>query len=224
MRVYAARVQEIEAGDIGRLCSLLDQDRRSKVLLFKDKMELHRSVFAGLLLRHAFLQSGYSAGEWQRARILKGAYGKPYIDGYPWFHYSLSHSGRWVLCASDTRPVGADIQEMRPFKLQVAKRFYSQDEYDRLLALGASGQPEGFYKMWTAKESAVKLSGRGIGAGLSQYVTAGDHSSIYDASQGRQMAVRLYDALEGYIACVCGGTGTFPEGLELIDVMEGERC
>ena len=37
--------------------------------------------------------------------------------------------------------------------------------------------------MWTAKESAVKLSGRGIGAGISQYVTAKDYCSVFDQKQ-----------------------------------------
>lgn len=206
-----------------RLCGLLDRDRQRNVSALKNTMERQRSIFAGLLLRYSFLQEGYPVEEWQQVRIEKGAYGKPHIKGYPDFHYSLSHSGEWVVCAADTGPVGADIQEMRPFRLQVAERFYSQDEYDRLLGTGESGQIKEFYSMWTAKESAVKQNGRGIGAGISRYVTAGDYRYIHDEIQDKKINIRLYDELEGYIACVCSETGAFPKRPELIDVVERLR-
>lgn len=79
----------------------------------KNEQEKARSIFAGLLLRQAFLEAGYGIKEWQQIQIETGLHGKPYIKGYDAFQYSLSHSGQWVVCAVDTEPIGADIQEMK---------------------------------------------------------------------------------------------------------------
>lgn len=213
MRVYTARTYELQTAEEERMCALLDRDRIQKISALRNKAERRRSIFAGLLLRHAFLQAGYDEKVWEQAETGKGMYGKPYIKGYPDFHFGLSHSGEWAVCAADTVPVGIDIQEMKPWKMTLAKRFYHEEEYNRLLALEGvdqDRQTEEFYSMWTAKESAVKLSGRGIGAGISQYVTARDYSCIRDADSGQTVRIRRYNTLKGYMLCICSETGIFP--------------
>lgn len=221
MRVYTARTHELQAVEEERIFGLLDRDRLQRVLAIRSKNEKARSIFAGLLLRYAFLQAGYDAKAWTAVEIEKGTYGKPYIKGYQNFHYGLSHSGEWVACAVDTTPVGIDIQEIRPWKMTLAKRFYHEDEYNRLLALeevDQDRQTEEFYSMWTAKESAVKLSGRGIGAGIRQYVTARDYSAVYDTDSGMTIAIKCYNMVTGYMICVCSETNFFPDLPERINL------
>lgn len=234
MKIYAARIYEIQTAEVEKLCGLLDRNRLKKVSELKNEKEKVRSIFAGLLLRYAFFQAGYDIKMWQQVEIEKGAYGKPQIRGNHDLHYSLSHSGEWVVCAVDTMPVGADIQEMKSWQWQLAKKFYHKDEYNRLLALkemDTDRQTKEFYSMWTAKESVVKQIGRGIGAGISQYVTAEDYHCIYDKNRNEVISIKLYDELEGYIACACSKLGNFPKKLELINIliwaksqMEGNRC
>lgn len=221
MKVYAAKICELQAAEEEPFCRLLDNDRAQKVSAIRSKRERIRSIFAGLLLRYAFLQAGYGIDAWQHVEIGKGTYGKPYIKGYHDFHYGLSHSGEWVICAADNMPVGADIQEIRPWKMTLAKRFYHKDEYNRLLVLGETDlnrQTQEFYSMWAAKESVVKLCGRGIGAGISQFVTAEDYSYIYDNSEKRKYDIKQYYMLEGYIICICNDTGIFPDWPERVDL------
>lgn len=230
MRIYTAKTYELQTAEEERLCVLLDSDRLQKVTAIRSSKERARSIFAGLLLRYAFFQAGYGAEVWEQVVFEKELYGKPYLKGYPEFHFSLSHSGEWVVCVADKTPVGVDIQEMKPWKMSLAKRFYHEDEYNRLLELGGdqTRQTEEFYSMWTAKESAVKLSGRGIGAGISQYVTAVDYSDIYDIYSSQTFCTRRYQNIKGYMLCVCSRTKFFPESSERIYlenvVMEGNRC
>ncbi len=222
MKLYVAKTCRIQTAEEEQLCLLLDSDRLQRVTVMKNTKERERSIFAGLLLRYAFLQNGYDAAAWQQTKMKKDIYGKPYIKGYEGFQYSLSHSGDWVICAVDRKPVGVDIQEIRPWKISLAKRFYHEDEYNRLLALGETDpdrQTEEFYRMWTAKESAVKLSGRGIGAGISQYVTAWDYRSIYDQDTKCKIDIRQYKAPEGYMICVCSDAGNFPDQPEQITLV-----
>lgn len=224
MQIYTAKIHKLQAVEEERLCGMLDGDRIQKVSGIKSSKERERSIFAGLLLRYAFLQAGYSSEVWRRAVIARGIYGKPYLKEYPEFHYSLSHSGEWVVCAADTMPIGIDIQEMKPWKLTLAKRFFHEEEYNRLLALEGEDQDrqtEEFYSMWTAKESAVKLNGRGIGAGIGQYVTDKDYNNICDRVKKQTYYTRRYDMLKGYLICVCSETEFFPDlpvGIDLKNV------
>lgn len=221
MRVYAAEVCDIKEPDIGSLWFLLDRDRQKKVHAIKNQGERNRSIFVGLLLRYAFMQEGYNPSQWEQVEIEEGTYGKPQLRGYPDFQYSLSHSGEWCICAADVKPVGADIQEMRPWKLSLARRFYHKAEYDRLLEIQNNDEGDKrtreFYHMWTAKESAVKLSGRGLGAGIRNYVTDRDYGCIRTKEEDTGMRIRIYDELSGYVVCVCSEAGNFPEKIELID-------
>ncbi len=220
MQIYTAQTYELPAAVQEQVSALLDSERRARVRNIRSAKERARSIFAGLLLRHAFLQAGHTVSEWEAAELGKGRFGKPYIDGYPDFHFGLSHSGNWAACAVDSKPVGIDIQEMKPWKMTLAKRFYHEREYNRLLALEGvdqDRQTEEFYSMWTAKESAVKLSGRGIGAGISRYVTVGDYQYIYDADGGQAIPMRRYAMLKGYMLCVCSRTAVFPDVPEQIN-------
>lgn len=221
MQIYTARTYELQTDEEEQLCALLDRDRIRKIAAFRSRSERARSIFAGLLLRHAFLHTDYDIEAWKQAEIGMGIYGKPYIKGVEDFHYSLSHSGEWVICAVDAMPVGVDLQEMKPWKMTLAKRFYHEKEYYRLSLLNGVDQyrqTEEFYSMWTAKESAVKLSGRGIGAGISQYVTAKDYSCICDMDSGRMFYTRRYHMLKGYMVCVCSESDLFPDLPEEIDL------
>lgn len=203
------------------LCTLLDRDRQETVLSLRNRKEKEKCICAGLLLRYAFLEAGYDIKDWQQVQIEKEVYGKPYIKGYDDFQYSLSHSGEWIVCAVDMMPVGADIQEMKSWKMQLAKRFYHADEYDRLLAIkenDSDRRTREFYSIWTAKESVVKWNGRGIGAGISGYVTAQDYSHVYDINKSQIVHIRLYNELEGYMTCVCSKAGSFPDKLKIVNL------
>lgn len=221
LKLYAAKANEIHAQEREMLWTLLDRDRQATVLSLRNKKEKERSICAGLLLRHAFLEAGYGIKDWQQVQIEKGVYGKPYMKGYDDFQYSLSHSGEWTVCAVDIMPIGADIQEMKSWKLQLAKRFYHADEYDRLLAIkenDSDRRTREFYSIWTAKESVVKWNGRGIGAGISGYVTAQDYSQVYDVKERQMVHIRLYNELEGYMTCVCSRMGDFPDKLKIVNL------
>lgn len=221
MKVYIAQMCEVQEVKERQLCSVLDRSRSQKLFEIHNRKERMRHIFAGLLLRYAFLQEGYGIDAWQQVEIVEGIYGKPYLKAYSTFQYSLSHSGEWVACAVDTMPVGIDIQEMKSWKMTLAKRFFHEQEYNRLLALQESDmnrQTREFYSMWTAKESAVKWSGRGIGGGIRQLLTDADYKFIYDIDQKQQIKIKQYHISENYIVCVCSENDNFPDLPQLVDL------
>ncbi|MGN0968993.1 MAG: 4'-phosphopantetheinyl transferase family protein [Oscillospiraceae bacterium] len=88
--------------------------------------------------------------------------GKPVFPNYPDLHFNLSHSGTLALCALSDRPVGADLEVIRPRSAKLPAYVYKGAEYDRFLALG--GDWNAFYTLWTEKESILKYTGEGLKA------------------------------------------------------------
>ena len=85
-------------------------------------------------------------------------YGKPHIflDAEHEFHFSLSHSGDYSICAVGKSPVGADIEAIGNDKERIAERFFAKEEQ------GFIKDSESFYRIWTLKESFMKAVGLGM--------------------------------------------------------------
>ncbi|MGD8366451.1 MAG: 4'-phosphopantetheinyl transferase superfamily protein [Desulfobacterales bacterium] len=77
-------------------------------------------------------------------------------------YWSIAHKSRYVAAVAAPRPVGIDIEQIRPFKDGLAEKIGTPEEWglfpgDRRLA---------FFRCWTAKEAVLKGECIGI-AGLS---------------------------------------------------------
>lgn len=79
--------------------------------------------------------------------------GKPYFPVHPDICFNLSHSHGAVVCALHDRPVGVDIEKLRP----APKR------------LAGGMDDRAFFYRWTAKEASIKREGKGIGALLRDF-------------------------------------------------------
>ena len=89
------------------------------------------------------------------------ARGKPFFPRYPQYQFNLSHSGSYALCALSSRPVGADLQILRPsWSPRLVSRSCTSAELAWLAARG--GRPEEFAALWACKESVGKYSGYGL--------------------------------------------------------------
>ena len=77
-------------------------------------------------------------------------HGKPYFPAHPDVSFSLSHSGGCVLVGVHDRPLGVDIERLRPVRAERLRR-----------VLGAETELD-FWQRWTEYESRRKR--RGISA------------------------------------------------------------
>ena len=101
---------------------------------------------------------------------------KPCFPAYPDFCYNISHSAGVAVCAVSDHPVGIDLQmipENPRNAMRIAKRFFSGEEQDALSALSDRGEQEAlcclFCRYWTARESYIKLTGKGLTESFSSY-------------------------------------------------------
>lgn len=171
--------------------------------------------------------------------------------GYPYL--SLSHSGNYAVCAIADRPVGVDIQMRVPIRSGMLRHFFSPEErkrfeekYELIGYPTESGsafcdKAEGnvrktfflpkeaeaeFLRLWTAKESYMKLTGIGMGMGFAGICADLEKGTIWQccmdqkgcdvqeagksqaeaehaSEEGFAAFLREYPAPEGYFLTAC---------------------
>lgn len=90
----------------------------------------------------------------------KNEYGYEYISSQ--ICYSLSHSDKLCVAMASRGRCGIDCQKtVRREVLPTARRFFTENETEHIMR-SEDGLYE-FYKIWTRKESYMKLIGRGFG-------------------------------------------------------------
>ncbi len=142
-----------------------------------------------------------------------GPKGKPSLaDQASDIRFNLSHSGQLALYAiTRGREVGVDIEHIHSFDdlFEVARRNFSQAEYEVLAALPASQQLEGFFNCWTRKEAYIKATGDGLSFPLDQFevtLRPGDLARLVGVIGAPQEVSRWkiesLNTAEGYIAAL----------------------
>lgn len=117
------------------------------------RREQARQLLAWSVRRHWGFISLPELAQWQR--------GKPYFPHLPRCQFNLSHSGTLALCALSDRPVGVDIQMVRPvWRDSLIDRSCTPDE--RAWLRSRQDRPEEFAALWAAKECLGKQSGGGL--------------------------------------------------------------
>ncbi len=88
--------------------------------------------------------------------------GKPYFPDYPDYHFNLSHSGNFSICALSDSPVGVDLELTRPRQKDLPERLFTGTTLAKYRDLG--GGWNAFYTIWTGIESIIKYTGQGLSA------------------------------------------------------------
>ncbi|WP_281237366.1 4'-phosphopantetheinyl transferase family protein [Bacillus safensis] len=171
MKIFAIQLQHLDEIDaqqqIERLKPFVSSEKRAAAERFRFLIDARRTLLGEVLVRQT-IHDMYDLPMDQIVIETEGN-GKPVVRQLPSFHFNLSHSGDWVVCAVDDAPVGIDIEEIKPIDLAIAKRFFSADEYQDLLSQPAERQEAYFFHLWSMKEAFIKLTGKGLSYGLSSF-------------------------------------------------------
>lgn len=149
----------------------VDDTRREKVERCRNEEDKKRSLLAGYLIQVGVREwigeeSGLHNAIPLSLSYTYGENGKPYLTDYPRLHFSLSHSGSYVIAAFSEEEVGIDIQYHKPMQCDIAERFFSEEDKRLLEQLAAEGEADAFYRLWAVKEAYMKLTGEGLRQGL----------------------------------------------------------
>lgn len=80
--------------------------------------------------------------------------GKPFFPDAPEVCFNISHTGGAALAAVSDRPVGVDVERIRPVRAAALRR-----------VAGTESETE-FFRLWVRREARTKLRGDGIAAML----------------------------------------------------------
>jgi 4'-phosphopantetheinyl transferase len=160
-------ITQLGLQDFQILYYLASPERKNRTDRYHRREDKLRCIAADALLRRAARQtSGRSDFS-----VLQEADGKPYVVEMPDFHYNISHSGRWVVIAYGSSPVGIDVQSIRDNVSgdALARRWFTPEEQADLLSTPEDSRRQRFFEIWTGKESYLKYLGTGLRKGLDSF-------------------------------------------------------
>lgn len=149
--------------DIPAALAAVDNVRREYTLRYRRPIDQRQSLSAFLLLRRALLEE---YGMDSVPDISFGAHGKPFFKDYPHIHFNLSHCQAATACIVAEHPVGIDVECLeRHCTDELIQKTMNTDEQQYI---AASPCPDAaFARLWTMKESLLKLTGKGLSGNLS---------------------------------------------------------
>jgi 4'-phosphopantetheinyl transferase len=146
--LWAARLERpLTENETAAMLRLLPQERRERLLRLKAEDKRREPLCAYLMLCMA-LRCQY---QWKRLPdIALTEKGKPYFPEYPDVHFNISHTGGAVLVGISDKPIGVDIEKVRPVSERSMRR------------LAAASTAEEFFQSWVRREARAKRSGDGV--------------------------------------------------------------
>lgn len=172
-----------------RALALCPKWRRERADRIADGKRFAEYVTAGALLR-------YSLGEIAEEITLLPN-GKPVLaDGKR--HFSLSHSGEYIICAVSDKPIGVDIQRIVPISEGVIGRFATESE--RLRLNSCIDRKKAAIKLWAVKESFMKAAEKSLSEVFGSEFFISEQSGVVE-KDGHSFWIS--EQIDGYIIAVC---------------------
>lgn len=135
----------------------ISEQRREQALKFKYELGQRLCVAAYLLLKEGLRQE-YGIDE--NPILGYDAQGKPFLVAHRDIFFNLSHCREAAVCAIGNSPVGVDIEYVREYRQGLAEYTMNAQEMEHIRQSDIPGVE--FTRLWTMKESLLKLSGEGI--------------------------------------------------------------
>lgn len=210
VNVYAINIKELpDARDRPAVLQDISSSRRSKVMEYLQADDRRRCLGAGILLARILPLYGENP-----ERITLGPMGKPKAEKV---HFNISHSGDWVICAVSGKAVGCDIEKIDQEPEGVAQRFFHQQEAAYLQKFQREERNEMFFRLWTWKESYMKMTGEGAYLSLQDFaiLPAGEQIRVRRGEEMLSCHIREY-SIPGYRVSVCAEETEFADCMTYI--------
>ncbi|NVO09179.1 MAG: 4'-phosphopantetheinyl transferase superfamily protein [Bacteroidales bacterium] len=193
------------------LLSQVSNAKRERLLKFYNWEDLQRGLLADLLVRKALIEKVNVSNN--EIHFSVNEYGKPYCSFLKNFHFNVSHSGSWVVCAIDSNPIGIDIERISQIDLDISKNYFSKKEHENLLL---SNNPfDYFFTLWSLKESYIKFIGKGLSHPLDSFSIVFSNNSKINIEVNAKILentfFKQYDVDKVYKMAVCCSHPDMPE-------------
>lgn len=202
---YAMKItKKIDIEAFQQLEKIISTDRRKKIKKYHFEEDKKRSIMAELLLRHS-LKKDFGITR-EQVQFTKNSFGKPMLKNFEQIYFNLAHSGDWVVCGVSDVPIGIDVEINKSIDLDIAKSFFTLDEYKDIVNQPKEKQIKYFYKLWTLKESYVKAEGKGLSIPLNSFsfCISPDTIQMYEGNQlSKKYCFQVFNLDNFHIVAVC---------------------
>lgn len=204
-----------------RLMEFLSQEKQRRIIKFHNFKDAQRTLIADILVRLIICDSLGIKNE--DIIFDKNEYGKPFLKHFDDFHYNISHAGEWVVCATHNMSVGIDIEHVKPIDVNIAKRFFAENEYNDLMSIHGSQRLSYFYDLWTLKESYIKTLGKGLSVPLDSFSFRLNNQIEFQTENELKVCFfRQYNIYEDYKMAACAKVNKFSD--EIVAINCGDLC
>ena len=168
------------------ILSNISEERGSRAESFKSFSDKVMSAVAGLCMEGLASSLG--------TKVRRSENGKPVFERDD-MYLSVSHSGGYVAMAWSDEPVGVDIQRIVPMG-NIERRLLTDSECKVL----EDRSDRSLTRVWTMKESYLKMTGDGIAKGLPGLDVLSDESPVI--KEGYRF--HTFDISDDVIVTICG--------------------
>lgn len=212
VHVYAADITNLpDPKEEPHLLDALTKERIFRIQKYLKPEDRKRSFGAGLLLKRVLPLHGVMPEE-----IHIGADGKPKVEGA---FFNLSHSGNIVVCAVAGNEVGCDVEKVVKTPEGVAERFFHQDEMAYIKESVGQERDERFFRIWTMKESYIKMTGEGMRLSFDRFVFLIGSEEVKVCRDGKILSCHIMEYhIPGYKVSVCSEEESFAAFIEYFDL------
>ena len=190
VQILYTDISSIDQETYQQLYAAASCSRRERADRYRNFSDAVRCLVGEVLLRKALAET---FGQWEGFSLAQAEHGKPYVVGQPDFHFSISHSDKWVVLAYGCTELGVDIQDLDSKKNAeaVARRFFTEEEQQYLTS--QADKSLAFSKIWTGKESYLKYLGTGLAKSLTSFSVLSPEEGIH----------YFWETLDGCSLCLC---------------------
>lgn len=171
-------------------------ERRERILRYTKEESRRQGLASSLLLQHVLQLYGKSFQD-----IRYGQNKKPEVEG---LHFNISHSHEIVVCAVSDLPVGCDVEKIGEMREKIVSHFFTSKEIMYLNQYEGIEKENEFYRLWTMKESYMKMTGEGMKLSLKRIeFILPEPVKVYRDGQISNCFIKEYE-VSGYKLTVCG--------------------
>lgn len=192
----------------------ISNEKQERVEKFARPDDAKRVLLADILVR-SVIASELKVNS-KTIEFKANKYGKPILKRDCGLHFNVSHSEDWIVCAVDDKPIGIDIEKIRPVELEIAAQFFSEEEYKILIAKSQEDRQYFFLDLWTLKESYIKAVGRGLSIPLNSFTVSfleNGEIAIKLDNKFANWTLKQYNLDPEYKMSVCAAHKAFPDNV-----------
>ncbi len=211
IHLYAIDIQSLpDPKEEPRMLRYLHGGRKIQTMKYMQADDRRRSLGAGILLAEALPRYGARPED-----ITLGPEGKPQVEG---IYFNLSHSVRMAVCAVGKQPVGCDVEKIDKEPDKMADHFFHPGETDLLHRCETKRRDELFFRLWTLKESYLKMTGEGLRLPLNSFEILIGQEEVRVRRDGEILPCHIREyPVPGYKLSVCALENRFAEHIVYIN-------